>query len=194
MYKMIPTILSGGTGSRLWPVSRLTRPKPFLQLADGQSLLQKAFLRGLALPHVVEVLNVTNRDLFFQTDDELRPINTKHCFTRFILEPVGRNTAAACIAASLEVQKAHGDDALLLVLPADHLIANQPAFEKAVAQAVTFAQRGSASNAKAESRLTRPPISCGTVNASTTKESALIARIADNSKPNAPPSSAPAMG
>ena len=60
-YKLIPTILRGGSGSRVWPVSRMTRPKPFIKLADGQSLLQKAFLRGLALPSSVEVMTVTNR-------------------------------------------------------------------------------------------------------------------------------------
>ena len=53
--KIIPIILSGGAGSRLWPVSREQHPKPFIRLADGQSLLQKAFLRGATLPHVAEV-------------------------------------------------------------------------------------------------------------------------------------------
>jgi mannose-1-phosphate guanylyltransferase / mannose-6-phosphate isomerase len=140
--KLIPVILSGGSGSRLWPVSRMTRPKPFIKLADGQSLLQKAFLRGLSLPDVAEIVTVTNRDLFFQTEDELRPVNTSNCFTRFILEPFGRNTAAACITAALSVQSAYGDDAVLLVLAADHLIANGDAFIAAVNQAVTFAQQG----------------------------------------------------
>lgn len=141
-YKLIPTILSGGSGSRLWPVSRMTRPKPFIKLADGQSLLQKAFLRGLALPNSVEVMTVTNRDLYFQTEDELRPVNSANCFTRFILEPFGRNTAAACITAALEVQRSYGDDAILLVLAADHLISNQKSFAEAVGKAVTLAKQG----------------------------------------------------
>ena len=63
---LIPTILCGGAGSRLWPVSRELHPKPFIRLADGQSLLQKAFLRGATLPGTVEVLTITNRELFFK--------------------------------------------------------------------------------------------------------------------------------
>ena len=58
---LVPVILCGGVGSRLWPVSRDLHPKPFIRLADGQSLLQKAFLRGAQLPGVAEVLTVTNR-------------------------------------------------------------------------------------------------------------------------------------
>ena len=72
--KLIPTILCGGAGSRLWPVSRELHPKPFIRLADGQSLLQKASLRGAMLPKVTEVLTVTNRELFFKTEDEYREV------------------------------------------------------------------------------------------------------------------------
>ena len=65
MPKLIVTILSGGSGSRLWPLSRDNHPKPFIRLSDNQSLLQKAYLRGTSLPHAVEVLTVTNRELVF---------------------------------------------------------------------------------------------------------------------------------
>ena len=133
--KLIPAILCGGAGSRLWPVSRELHPKPFIRLADGQSLLQKAFLRGATLPGVTEVLTVTNRELFFKTQDEFREVNKAQLATSFILEPFGRNTAAAIAAAALHAVEAHGDDALLLVLAADHLIADQEAFANAVAQA-----------------------------------------------------------
>jgi len=132
--KLVPVIISGGSGSRLWPVSRLTRPKPFIRLADGQSLLQKAFIRGLSLPNVVEIVTVTNRELFFQTEDELNAVNTSHCATRFILEPFGRNTAAACAAAALEIKRVHGEDAIMLVLPADQLITDTEAFAMAVSK------------------------------------------------------------
>jgi hypothetical protein len=125
--KLIPTILCGGSGSRLWPVSRELHPKPFIRLADGQSLLQKAFLRGAQLPDVAEVLTITNRELFFKTEDEFREVNQAGLGTSFVLEPFGRNTAAAIAAAALNVAKTHGDDALLLVLAADHLIADQAA-------------------------------------------------------------------
>ena len=139
---LIPVILCGGAGSRLWPVSRESHPKPFMRLADGQSLLQKAFLRGAALPGVKEILTVTNRELFFKTEDEYRPVNPQGMLTSFMLEPFGRNTAAAVAAAALQVQRAHGDNAALLVLPADHLIADQAAFAVAVAQAQVLALQG----------------------------------------------------
>lgn len=140
--QLIPIILCGGAGSRLWPVSRELHPKPFIRLADGQSLLQKAFLRGAALPGVTEIMTVTNRELFFKTEDEYREINQAKLPTSFILEPFGRNTTAAIAAAALQVAGAHGADALMLVLAADHLIADQDAFGKAVAEAATLAGQG----------------------------------------------------
>src|SRR5450830_30652 len=140
--KLIPTILCGGAGSRLWPVSRELHPKPFIRLADGQSLLQKAFLRGAQLPGVTEVLTVTNRELFFKTEDEFREVNAAGVTTSFILEPFGRNTAPAIAAAALQVAGTHGRDAVMLVLPADHLIADQRAFEQAVLKAAELAATG----------------------------------------------------
>ncbi len=142
--KLIPTILCGGAGSRLWPVSRELHPKPFIRLADGQSLLQKAWLRGVALPEVVETLTVTNRELFFKTEDEYREVASQHreLVNSFILEPFGRNTAPAIAAATLQVAASHGEDALLLVLAADHLIADQAAFAQAVTQAMKLATQG----------------------------------------------------
>lgn len=142
---LIPTILCGGAGSRLWPVSRESHPKPFIRLADGQSLLQKAYLRGVGLPNVAEVLTVTNRDLFFKTKDEYSEVNTessKQLPNSFILEPFGRNTAPAIATASLQVAETYGNDAILLVLAADHLIADYSAFANAVAQATQLASIG----------------------------------------------------
>ena len=139
---IIPVILCGGAGSRLWPVSREQHPKPFIRLADGQSLLQKAFLRGAQLSDVAEVLTVTNRELFFKTEDEFREVNTAGVATSFILEPFGRNTAPAIVAAALQVAKSHGDDAVMLVLAADHLIADQSAFQQAVHKATELAETG----------------------------------------------------
>lgn len=140
--KLLPTILCGGAGSRLWPVSREQHPKPFIRLADNQSLLQKAFNRGAVLPDVTEILTVSNRELFFKTEDEYREINHGHLATSFILEPFGRNTAAAIAAAVLYVLKTYGEDAILLVLAADHLITDEVAFAEAVAQATRLAQDG----------------------------------------------------
>lgn len=144
--KLIPTILCGGAGSRLWPVSRETHPKPFIRLADGQSLLQKAWLRGAVLPHVTEMLTVTNRELFFKTEDEYgevsAPVDKAGLPNRYILEPFGRNTAPAIAAAAMQVAETHGEDACLLVLAADHLIADQAAFAVAVGSALNLAQQG----------------------------------------------------
>ncbi|HUP28997.1 MAG TPA: mannose-1-phosphate guanylyltransferase/mannose-6-phosphate isomerase [Usitatibacter sp.] len=140
--RLIPTILCGGAGSRLWPVSREMHPKPFIRLADGQSLLQKAFLRAAAMPGTQEVLTVTNRELYFKTKDEFAEVNTLRLPTTYILEPFGRGTAAAIAAAALRARERNGDDALLLVLPADHLIADSAAFAAAVAQAAQLAASG----------------------------------------------------
>ena len=139
---LVPVILCGGAGSRLWPVSRELHPKPFIRLADGQSLLQKAFLRGAALSGVKEILTVTNRELFFKTEDEFREINKSRLATSFILEPFGRNTSAAVAAAALHMAKVHGDDTIMLVLAADHLIADQGAFSDAVSEAIELAEKG----------------------------------------------------
>jgi mannose-1-phosphate guanylyltransferase len=139
---LIPTILCGGAGSRLWPVSRALHPKPFIRLADGQSLLQKAFLRGAQLPGVTEVLTVTNRELFFKTEDEYCEVKSAGVATSFILEPFGRNTAPAIAAAALHVAQTHGKDTILLALAADHLIADEPAFQQAVFKAAELAATG----------------------------------------------------
>lgn len=141
--RLIPIILCGGAGSRLWPVSRELHPKPFIHLADGQSLLQKTFLRGAQLPGVKEILTVTNRDLFFKTTDEYRETNQTGLSLSYILEPFGRNTAAAIIAAALQIKQTYDDEeALMLVLPADHLITDQVSFARAIAEATKLAQQG----------------------------------------------------
>ncbi|QJP07257.1 mannose-1-phosphate guanylyltransferase/mannose-6-phosphate isomerase [Pseudomonas multiresinivorans] len=140
--RLIPTILCGGAGSRLWPVSREQHPKPFIKLADGLSLLQKAFNRASRLPDVAEVLTVTNRELLFKTKDEYVEHNPTQLPTSFILEPFGRNTAGAIALAARYVADIHGEDAQLLVLPADHLIIEEAAFTLAVNDAVQLAAQG----------------------------------------------------
>lgn len=139
---LIPVILCGGVGARLWPVSRESHPKPFIRLADGQSLLQKTFLRAASLFGVEGILVATNRDLFFKTEDAFREVNDKQLALSYILEPFGRNTAAAIAASALQISAAHGKDALMLVLPADHLISDQDAFAAAVTHAAALAGQG----------------------------------------------------
>lgn len=137
---IVPVILSGGSGSRLWPLSRDMHPKPFIRLADGQSLLQKAFLRAACLPDVSEIVTVTNRELLFKTEDDFKEINSTGLMTSFVLEPFGKNTAAAIAAAASHIANQHGTNAIMLVLAADHLISDTEAFKKAVMTAVDLAK------------------------------------------------------
>ncbi|MDD2056187.1 mannose-1-phosphate guanylyltransferase/mannose-6-phosphate isomerase [Pseudomonas sp. GD03860] len=142
MSALIPCIIAGGAGTRLWPVSREAMPKPFMRLPDGQSLLQKTFSRAGKLSGIERVLTVTHRDVYFRTLDEYRQVNQTGLDLDFILEPFGRNTAPAIAAAALHCAHLHGEDAQLLVLPADHLITDTAAFERAVSEARTLAAQG----------------------------------------------------
>ncbi|MGP0174579.1 mannose-1-phosphate guanylyltransferase/mannose-6-phosphate isomerase [Pseudomonas sp. NCHU5208] len=142
MTALIPCIIAGGAGTRLWPVSREAMPKPFMRLADGRSLLQKTFERVAALPDVSQLLSVINRELLFRTLDDYRGLKLQCRGLDFLLEPMGRNTAPAIAAAALHVLEQHGEDAQLLVLPADHLIRDQAAFAAAVEQARALAAAG----------------------------------------------------
>ena len=137
---IIPVIICGGAGTRLWPVSREAFPKPLLKLADGQSLLQKTFLRAARVASTNEVLIVTNRETYFLTKDECGELDTDVSRVGFVLEPAARNTAAAIGAAAEVVREAHGPDAIMLVMPADQLVEKEQAF----AQAVQDAARGAA--------------------------------------------------
>lgn len=138
---LIPVILSGGAGSRLWPVSREAFPKPFIRLADGKTLLQKTIERACGLEGVQAIYTVTNREHYFLTKDEFA-----RCATGsrefFLLEPCGRNTAPAAAMAAFSALEAYGEDARLLILPADHLINDQPGFRAAVAEAYKLAEDG----------------------------------------------------
>ncbi|MDR0881159.1 MAG: mannose-1-phosphate guanylyltransferase/mannose-6-phosphate isomerase [Candidatus Adiutrix sp.] len=138
---MISVILCGGAGSRLWPLSRESYPKPFITLPDGQSLIQKAFQRAEALPGTTEILTVTNRALQFQVDREIKVAGIR-LKTSCILEPFGRNTAPAIAAAALDLSARYGEDVELLILTADHLIADQESFRLAVDKALDLARQG----------------------------------------------------
>jgi mannose-1-phosphate guanylyltransferase / mannose-6-phosphate isomerase len=139
---MIPVIISGGSGSRLWPVSRQSDPKPFLKLSNGNSLLQDTFLRAMQLNDVGSILTVTNEQLHFRMQDEYLQINNKNLKCDFILEPNGRNTAPAIAAACLFAKQYYSPDEILLILPADHLITNIDKFNQAVESACAVANQG----------------------------------------------------
>lgn len=141
--KLVPVLLSGGAGTRLWPVSREAHPKPFMTLADGQSLLQKTFLRAAHLDGVDTVMTITNREYFFKTRDDYATLDVNARISRmFMLEPLGRNTAPAIALGALRIAEQWGADTLMLVLAADHLIEGDAAFGDAVRIAVALAREG----------------------------------------------------
>jgi mannose-1-phosphate guanylyltransferase len=141
-FPLVPVILSGGAGTRLWPVSREGNPKPFMKLADGQSLLAKTYQRAAAVATGHAIVTVTNRDYYFLSKDEFEAAKLAAPIkATFMLEPCGRNTAPAVALAAQTIAHAHGRDALMLVLPADHLISDEAAFKSAVAAAAVLARQ-----------------------------------------------------
>ncbi len=140
---IVPVILSGGAGTRLWPVSRSAYPKPFMRMGDGESLLYKTLDRALKLATDGRVLTVTGRDYYFLTRDEYAShpdADLDHL--PFLLEPTGRNTAPAVVLAALHALDEFGADATLLVLPADHLIRDLDAFAADTHRAAALAAEG----------------------------------------------------
>lgn len=138
---MICVILCGGAGSRLWPLSRALHPKPFLRLPDGGSFIQKAFQYAAAMPGVSAIMPISNRDLYFKAADEYRTTGI-NLPVFHVLEPCGRNTAPAVAVAALEARRMGGDDELVLVLAADHLITGLENFKEAVKKATELSTEG----------------------------------------------------
>ena len=135
---ILPVIMAGGTGSRLWPMSRELYPKQFLRLYGEQSMLQETVTRLKGL-EASEPLVICNEEHRFLVAEQLRQIN--QLSNNIILEPVGRNTAPAITLAALSAID-EGVDPLLLVLAADHVIENTAAFHQAVQGAIPFAEQG----------------------------------------------------
>ena len=136
---LVPVIISGGAGTRLWPISRESDPKPFMKLPDGDSIIGKTFKRAAEIDGVSNIIAVTNQDYHFRTQEEFDASISNNSTLDFILEPFGRNTAPAITAAAIKIQEQYGDNAIMLVLPADHLIPEQAIFEQAVSNAITLA-------------------------------------------------------
>jgi len=128
---MTNIILCGGSGTRLWPLSRQLMPKQFVKLFDGRSLFQVTVERNRKL--CKEQLIVSNTEQYFLALDQLEEMGAAD--TRYLLEPVGRNTAPAIALASLALDA----EEIVLVTPSDHLIKNEAAYRKVVEKAKAFA-------------------------------------------------------
>lgn len=138
---LVSVILSGGSGTRLWPASRKLLPKPFIRIPTGRTLLQESLLRATdQKPDAV--FTVTNRELFFKIRDEYQELEQTLPAMYYLLEPIGRNTAPAVLMAALTARDAYGDNVELLVLAADHLIKRADQFNQAVSLARQAAREG----------------------------------------------------
>ncbi|MBL0575005.1 mannose-1-phosphate guanylyltransferase/mannose-6-phosphate isomerase [Aeromonas hydrophila] len=135
---LLPVVMAGGSGTRLWPLSRTLFPKQFLSLTSSATMLQETLLRLSPLDHQPAFL-VCNQEHRFIVAEQLRKANLVH--GGIALEPVGRNTAPAVAIAALHA-RAKGEDPLLLVLAADHVIAQPAAFCQAVQAAMPLAEQG----------------------------------------------------
>ncbi|MEZ4484830.1 MAG: mannose-1-phosphate guanylyltransferase/mannose-6-phosphate isomerase [Syntrophotaleaceae bacterium] len=136
---LIPVILSGGSGTRLWPLSRELYPKQLLPLVNDATMLQETVLRLAGLAGIGKPLVVCNEHHRFMVAEQLRLIDCPAA--SILLEPVGRNTAPAVAVAALQAV-AKGDDPLLLVLPADHVIRDGEALHQAIAAGMPLAEAG----------------------------------------------------
>lgn len=135
---LIPVILAGGTGSRLWPLSRELYPKQFLNVTGSKTMLQSTLSRLVGLEHASPLI-VCNEEHRFIVAEQLRSGGFDH--SGIVLEPVPRNTAPAIALAALQAMK-QGGDPLLLVMPADHIIDDEVAFQTAVKQGLASANHG----------------------------------------------------
>jgi mannose-1-phosphate guanylyltransferase len=135
---ILPVIMAGGSGSRLWPLSRTHYPKQFLSLTSSHTMLQDTIFRLKGIEHQAPFI-ICNEEHRFIVAEQLRAGAIGH--SGIVLEPVGRNTAPAVAIAALNAVK-NGDDPLLLVLAADHVIKDQQAFLSSVEKAVAQAEGG----------------------------------------------------
>lgn len=138
MLTVIPVILSGGSGSRLWPRSRALYPKQLLPLVSAHSMLQETVLRLRNIEVLHSPIIIANHEHRFIIAEQLQAIGIEH--PTLILEPEGKNTAPAAVIAALYAQQQH-KDAILLLLPADHVIQHTEKLHQAIAEAVSIAQR-----------------------------------------------------
>jgi mannose-1-phosphate guanylyltransferase/mannose-6-phosphate isomerase len=137
---LVPVILSGGAGTRLWPLSRELLPKQLLALTGERTMIQETAARLVGFPGVTGPLVVCNETHRFLVAEQLREMNLAP--TAILLEPAGRNTAPAIALAAHSVLATAGEDAVMLVLPADHVLNDLGAFQAAIKQALPAAAAG----------------------------------------------------
>ncbi|MCU7802736.1 MAG: mannose-1-phosphate guanylyltransferase/mannose-6-phosphate isomerase [Candidatus Thiodiazotropha sp. (ex Lucinoma borealis)] len=137
---IIPVILSGGSGTRLWPLSRSAYPKQFIPLIDDHSLFQETVERMSAVPDAGDVLVVCNEEHRFMVAEQIRQLDMKP--SGIMLEPVGRNTAPAIACAALHA-KSLDENAVLLVTPSDHIIRDNERFNEAILTGLNSIGNGS---------------------------------------------------
>ena len=135
--KIVPVILSGGSGTRLWPLSRKQYPKQYLPLVSDNTMLQETILRLSGLDNLAEPIIICNEEHRFIVAEQCQQINITN--PTILLEPIGRNTAPAIAAAAIQAQKI-SEDSMLLVLSADHVIKDVNEFHKAIDIAFKQAQ------------------------------------------------------
>lgn len=138
--KLIPVLIAGGTGTRLWPLSRESYPKQFLKLFGDHTLLQHTALRAARIRGATAPIVICNEQHRFIVAEQLREIGISD--PTIILEPEGRNTAPAAAIAALHVQRRFGDETRLFVMAADHYVADEAAFAAAAEAAVPVAAQG----------------------------------------------------
>lgn len=134
---LVPVLLCGGSGTRLWPLSRSSYPKQFVEFQKGQTLFKSTLKRVASLSNVSNPIVVCNKDHRFLAKRDLDDLS---CHAAIIVEPVAKNTAPAIALAAVEAVKSD-PDAVLLVLPSDHSIDGRTAFVKAVEDSVILAER-----------------------------------------------------
>lgn len=135
--KIYPVILCGGSGTRLWPMSRGGYPKQYLKLNGESTLVQQTALRLNGLPNVAAPIVITNAEQRFLVAEQLRTVQVTP--SSIVLEPVGRNTAPAVAVAAL-LARQQSDDALLMVLPSDHVIMDEERFASLASAAASIAR------------------------------------------------------
>lgn len=137
---IVPVLLAGGSGTRLWPLSREGYPKQFLKLTDEWSLLQHTVRRAVTLAGATPPLLICNEGHRFLVAEQLRQLGVEGA--QVLLEPEGRNTAPAAAVSALAAIERHGPDCIVFIMAADHLIPDLAAFESAVGVATKLAQNG----------------------------------------------------